>query len=496
MSDDKYYVLQHYQQSVYLSYDGTNIVPQNSFDYSCAVRLLYNNETGVLHIQQVCTNTYYQQLTNGARLTLGDNAVDYTAEFVSDNQAFRLRNNNQYLHRNGGNPIGVDLGYSGTFSQWKIWQVDLAEIDNPFANPVQITDVNTLDANGYYVLKNHGNQKYIYSTPEATNALGLKDSPDYSCVVRLIYNNDTQVLHILQVSTGTYYQQLINERCPTLGESPVDYTFNTDGVAENCFRLKNNNLYLNRDGGNTYPRALGTSLTGDYSQWEIYQVSKNLTLDEEKVAAATIEFNNGGTFDVTLNRNFVEGFNTVVLPFALTTEQVETVFGTEAEIYTYSETSTDENDVTVMFNRSTEEGIAANTPVLVKTTAASTGSKTLEGVTLVYNENPAVEGQFIDFTGVYTAQTVAEGDYFVNGNLYKSTGATTIKPFRAYLKVKEGVNPANVKLMIGGSTVTGLDSIDAAAETESEAVYNLLGQRVNKTQKGIYIVNGKKVVVK
>ena len=84
----------------------------------------------------------------------------------------------------------------------------------------------------------------------------------------------------------------------------------------------------------------------------------------------------------------------------------------------------------------------------------------------------------------------------MNDYLFKSNGETTIKPFRAYLHVKEGVNPANVKLMIGGSTVTGLDSIDAAAETESEAVYNLLGQHVNKTQKGIYIVNGKKVVVK
>ena len=33
-------------------------------------------------------------------------------------------------------------------------------------------------------------------------------------------------------------------------------------------------------------------------------------------------------------------------------------------------------------------------------------------------------------------------------------------------------------------------------ETESKAIYNLAGQRVSKMQKGIYIVNGKKVLVK
>ena len=49
-------------------------------------------------------------------------------------------------------------------------------------------------------------------------------------------------------------------------------------------------------------------------------------------------------------------------------------------------------------------------------------------------------------------------------------------------------------LGIGGGTATGINSVNAAAD--GSAIYNLAGQRVAKAQKGIYVVNGKKVAVK
>ena len=231
--------------------------------------------------------------------------------------------------------------------------------------------------------------------------------------------------------------------------------------------------------------------SGDKIYWTIEKVMP-ITLDEASDMASNIADNDNKVCDVTLNRSIKEGYNTVVLPFALSAEQVEEVFGEGATVYAYSEESEDANQVTVSFN-STESGIAANVPVLVKATEASS-SNTIAGATIAYAESPVAEGTNVNFVGVYNATTVADGDYFISdGKLYKSAGETSIKPFRAYLDATSA--GAEVKLFIDG-TATSIESINGAAEAEDGAIYNLAGQRVGKAQKGIYIVNGKKVIVK
>ena len=87
--------------------------------------------------------------------------------------------------------------------------------------------------------------------------------------------------------------------------------------------------------------------------------------------------------------------------------------------------------------------------------------------------------------------TVAEGDYFIgNGALYKSAGNTSLKAFRAYIKAK---TEASVKMFINGEEFeTSISEINGVAE--NGIIYNLAGQRISKMQKGINIVNGKKVL--
>ena len=128
------------------------------------------------------------------------------------------------------------------------------------------------------------------------------------------------------------------------------------------------------------------------------------------------------------------------------------------------------------------------------TAVAVTEPKTINGVILKSGE-AKVAGTNFDFVGTYAASTdIPAGDYFVSkGALYKSTGATTIKAFRAYLQAKTA--GATVKMFIDGENVDAIDAINGEA-AEQGAIYNIAGQRVNKAQKGIYIVNGKKVVVK
>jgi hypothetical protein len=71
-----------------------------------------------------------------------------------------------------------------------------------------------------------------------------------------------------------------------------------------------------------------------------------------------------------------------------------------------------------------------------------------------------------------------------------------IRGFRWFIQLKtpESSTGAKVTLDVDGD-VTSIDAIDNG-QFATDAIYNLSGQRVNKAQKGIYIVNGKKVVVK
>lgn len=199
--------------------------------------------------------------------------------------------------------------------------------------------------------------------------------------------------------------------------------------------------------------------------------------------------NNVLVANVTISRKIKKGFNTICLPFDLTANQVASAFGTGSEVYAYSEASDDANSATINFNRN-DGSISANTPVLVKATAASE-EQVFNGVQIAAPTGEAkVAGTNFDFVGTYAPMTVAEGDYFIgDGALYKSAGSTGMKAFRAYIHAK---TDASVRLFID-DVETGIEAINGV-EAENGAIYNIAGQRLGKMQKGINIVNGKKII--
>jgi len=202
--------------------------------------------------------------------------------------------------------------------------------------------------------------------------------------------------------------------------------------------------------------------------------------------------------DVTMNRTIKAGFNTVCLPFTLTANQVAGVFGANAVVYYFSENSTDPNNVTVNFN-SGDGSITANVPVLVNATEVSSAQE-FKGVQIVApTAEMKVEGSNTSFVGIYAPITVAAGDYFVGRDdtgaayLYKSEGATDMNAFRAYIDAT--ASQGGVKMFIDG-IATGIHEINGLDTTENGPIYNIAGQRMSKVQKGLNIVNGKKVLVK
>ena len=228
--------------------------------------------------------------------------------------------------------------------------------------------------------------------------------------------------------------------------------------------------------------------------------------------------------------------NTIFLPFSMSGDQIEAIFGTGAKIYKITSVDTkDPNHPTVTGTTATRTdpdaedpdteyevpGTESNVPYILELPETKEGvsydgeldtepSKydDYSNATTIGNEDYS-QG---DFVGVYKytifkSKSDETYDYYGydaerNGifNFFSDEGAD-FKPFRAYLKIKKsaGSKPFYYFVVDEGGT-TGIDGVSTTTLTDDAPVYNLQGQLVRKagqhTQlpKGLYIQNGRKFV--
>ena len=212
-----------------------------------------------------------------------------------------------------------------------------------------------------------------------------------------------------------------------------------------------------------------------------------VTLDE--VADNTIEAKGA---NVTLKRTLkAEKWNTLVLPFAVSADKVKAQFGEGVEVAEYSNTDGEE------INFSSTEDIKANVPVLIKpTTVSAENTYTFDGVTLVAGE-PKTTGVSYDFVGSYKPYNLATDNYMLyNNQWWKNEEGDNYKvnAFSAYVQATTPEAAKQLTLVIDGQT-TGLKLNTVTGNIEGET-YNLAGQRVANSYKGLVIKNGKKIIKK
>ena len=99
--------------------------------------------------------------------------------------------------------------------------------------------------------------------------------------------------------------------------------------------------------------------------------------------------------------------------------------------------------------------------------------------------------------------TLMPGHKFVRYVMQEGTFRLVNKPVnnfpvhRAYLQLNSSVAGAKLEIVFDDDeTTTDIDNVTPDAESGDDVFYNLNGQRVNNPQKGIYIHQGKKVIVK
>ena len=251
--------------------------------------------------------------------------------------------------------------------------------------------------------------------------------------------------------------------------------------------------------------------TKQFQVWENsdmteHQTVKEITLYEDRDNTVEAAEN----VNVTLKRTLVgDGdWNTLCVPFSLTAAQVTAAFGNDVELRKLSSI-----EGTTLKFVSTDR-ITAGEPCLIK--VAKDGSTyNFEGVATIAVANnkvytsSMVSGD-IQFLGIYSPMDVvtvnpagpSTGYYAFLGEgnkFFKAQAETKMKGFRAFFLVPNNVPSNALKAVIDG-TATGIEDLVIDGVKANGRVYNLNGQYVgnslNGLQPGLYIQNGKKIVVK
>ncbi len=252
----------------------------------------------------------------------------------------------------------------------------------------------------------------------------------------------------------------------------------------------------------------------DDTDFTIYVTEYRVVLDENSTVVPAEQTNVDVRVRRTINAN---EWSTICLPFDMTEAQVKEAFGNDVQLgdFVGAESEFDDADnvtgITVSFNDAS--AIEANHPYIIKV-SEPVEEFTIDGVDIVADEDEAYiefdNGKsgsrrvvYSGFYGTYHAGTVLdEFTLFLSSNkFYYSDGSIKMKGYRAYFEfldvlteIEEG---PHVKIFFGGDDdETGIDRVITARRAEDD-VYDLSGRRVGRQpQRGIYIVNGKKVVIK
>lgn len=220
-----------------------------------------------------------------------------------------------------------------------------------------------------------------------------------------------------------------------------------------------------------------------------------VTLDQ---AATTYETPTATRATVHLIRNFsLNMWNSFCVPFAISADQLKSQFGSDARIAAFTGCT----ETTLQFT--TVEQVEAGVPYLVYPTAGygDKGYYEFTDVTSFVAAPQAVTQSQVTYTPSFVSTTAPQGAYVLSQNVvYHLTSAMTMKGFRAYFV--ENSAAAKISSWTLDGVVTGIEEIEGQ-EVQPFDIYNMNGQKVRSRvtttdhlPQGVYIVNGKKVIIK
>lgn len=355
-------------------------------------------------------------------------------------------------------------------------------------------------ADGTYSIKNATNGKYIQinssSTKDSQSQTLSSTSKDvcFTDYYQYIGANSTDTYRFLNCNRATVYVWSGSDEGNQFTLLPMSaYTLTVTGLTNQSVTVENNNhKSAATNGGTVYIDSRATTAE-----------DLTVTTNYDDLTATVSSFTDGAvSVAVGYNRTFAtaEQCYTVCLPFALSNEEVAAISGKFYTLNSYADNTLHFEEVS-----STD----AYTPYLFKPSVAnvtiSSSNYTLvdyaaQSLTTTVRENAA------SFIGTVAEATLKSGvgytlyGYRASDGIFVQIGSDKgahINPFRAYICIPGVSEVKSFNVKFDDSETTGIEAVNGAGfkATGSEA-YDLQGRRVSNPIRGLYIINGKKAVIK
>ena len=340
---------------------------------------------------------------------------------------------------------------------------------NTYLNPVKATDVITL-ADGYYRFVNAypswtTNAPTIYYN-STSNRIEWSKASNASDNVNSIFYIDAATPSIYSLNAQKYMSVISSEVSGSLADESGTTVFTSLGSAQYNVIVGGGTMHTaghSSGAGNSGNLTSWGGGVNEASAWYIVQV-EDLDIALHSDGAGTPTY-----------------YATLCLPFDATIS--------DADAYTLEESGS-----WLVPTAVTDNEVPAGTPVLLKGTSGSTAIATINTGAAFNSGSPLA----CALTGVYKATTIDGATDYVLGIYDGVVGfyhwnQSSLAANRAYIDT-----PAAVKgFVINWNDADGITSVQGSeSKVKGTEIYNLAGQRMNRVQKGVNIVNGKKVLVK
>ena len=377
-------------------------------------------------------------------------------------------------------------------TNWKATKNTAWEVTTPIDWNTQQLIV-TVDLNGVYAADAQGNRVVLCVTG-ADDELGWAENTGRS----IFYNQSATKIqgYVLEGDNANTDPQPYT--------NPLVFRYTKDGLYLGNTLSKHNATCLskllsqknikigvdNKGCSGTYTIQLASN---DYAPAQTY--SDNILRE-----TATVSFNSQNNVDVQLERTLSpEYWNTFCVPFTISADVIKEKFGEGTQVCTFGSM-----EGTVM-NFAHSTSIEAGKPYIVKPTKEVV-NPSFTGVNIEATAAKQVGANGYFMQGIYSVKTDLTTDgtnlFLGDGNkFYKPLGTTTakMKGMRAFFIVPQGTNFAALRANIDGAT-TAIDELTTVVEQPTDnRIYNLQGQFVGTSFEGlhgVYVQNGKKVLVK
>ncbi|MBP5688041.1 MAG: hypothetical protein J6X22_05285 [Muribaculaceae bacterium] len=230
-------------------------------------------------------------------------------------------------------------------------------------------------------------------------------------------------------------------------------------------------------------------------------------------SGTSVDRYDGQVCDVTANRYLFTGWNTISLPFAMTEQEIDDALGTGVKLEKLVAVTQQDTEIILNFQDCKKDGIKANTPYILYY-SGETGTKTLRVNAAVASKESKVTlttdcGVEVTMHGA-AKKTDGKGLYgilVINNSDANFTSISDEKAFfyasRCYITIPGEQQFILTPYHLGAGEITSINEI--AAATDIIDVFNVLGMRVahnikagdvNNLTPGIYVVKGRKILVK